>query len=154
MSLSSHSVWLNVGTALIYGCTCWSLNLGYILGGFIGGKPCLQACPVILSSLLQESSFWPLPGCVQPTNDSDCMSVCLSVCVQEFVCVPAWGAGSILWTIFTLKCMYDTAQYLYSLIYLCGIYCFIFININCSITASDCSCLDEIQSAMMISYHN
>lgn len=76
--------------------------------GFYRGKPRLQTCPVMLSSLLQESGSWPLPGCVQPTINSDCMSLC--VCRSLHVCLH--GGKVYFMNIHTLsfKCLYDTAH--------------------------------------------
>ena len=113
MLLSFHNAWLNVRITLIYGCTCGTLILEYMLGVFTGGKPWLQTCPVTLPSLLQESQFWLLPGHAWPTNDSDYMSMSLFVSIREFMCVLAWRGKVFLQTIFTLflMCPSDNEQY-------------------------------------------
>lgn len=83
MLLSFQNAWLNVGITLICRYTCSTLILEYITGVFTEGKPWLQTCPVMLSSLLQESQFCPLPGRAQPTNACVCVYMWgLHVCLQ------------------------------------------------------------------------
>lgn len=57
--------------------------------------------PGDVSSLLQESQFWPLPGHARPTNDSDCMSMSV-LCLYKSLRVCLHGGQGLFYEQYSL----------------------------------------------------